>query len=291
MTAEPTAAPLRLGGVPEHFNYPWHLAIGTRFPDGDGPDRARPGAVDGLAVTWTDQPGGTGEILEHLETGELDVASVLTEGSVAAMARGLDIVLVQVYVSSPLQWGVFVPARSDLTTEESLVDAPIVISRFGSGSHLMAYVLAERHGWTIEDDRFVVAGNLDGARAAFAAGGDQVFLWDRFMTRPLVDAGEFRQVGVLPTPWPPFVIAATREALTGRTTEVGRVVDAVVAAAVGLPRRPGAVDELADRYGLDRSTAQEWLGTTTFAPRGPIDLKVPAAVLDTLAAAGLGSTG
>ncbi|MFV0259727.1 MAG: hypothetical protein ACK5PP_14920 [Acidimicrobiales bacterium] len=290
MTAESTVEPLRLGGVPEHFNYPWHLACGTGRPPGSDPAELRPGAVGDVPVVWTDQFGGTGEILENLEHGRLDLASVLTEGSVAAVARGLDIVLVQVYVSSPLQWGVFVPARSSLTTEEALADVPIVISRHGSGSHLMAYVLAERHGWTIDGDRFVVAGNLAGARAAFASGDDQVFLWDRFMTRPLVDAGEFRQIGVLPTPWPPFVIAATRDALTGRTTEVGRVVDAVVAAAAGLHRRPGAVDELAEGYGLDRATAQEWLGTTTFAPRGPIDPKVPAAVLDTLTTAGITET-
>ena len=201
-----TKPPVRLGGVPEHFNLPWHLAI-------DSP------ALADLEVEWTDQLGGTGQMLAGLADGSLDLVSILTEGTVSAIARGLDAVIIQVYVASPLQWGIFVPAASELQAVDQLEGHPIAISRFTSGSHLMAFVLSNNHGWKIDEDQFVVTGGLEGARKSFAAGESKVFLWDQFMTRPFVDSGEFRQLGVLPTPWPSFVFAATTEALTGRTTE------------------------------------------------------------------------
>ena len=65
--------PLRLGGVPEHFNLPWHLALES-------------GALGDIEATWEDQYGGTGQMLSGLEDGSLDVVSILTEGTVAAIA-------------------------------------------------------------------------------------------------------------------------------------------------------------------------------------------------------------
>ena len=267
------SSPLRLGGVPEHFNMPWHLAM-------DSP------ATEDLELEWTDQLGGTGEMLSGLADGSLDLVSILTEGTISAIAGGLGATIIQVYVSSPLEWGVFVPASSALQRETELAGRRIAISRFKSGSHLMAYIQAERNGWELSEDQFVVTGGLEGARRSFAAGESDVFLWDRFMTKPLVDAGEFRQVATLPTPWPSFVIAARNEALTGRTAEVGRVVDAVVAQARALHNRPAIIEEIMSRYGLDAETTRGWLASTTYSPRQPMDSALADRVLATLTNAG-----
>ena len=256
--APTSAGPIRLGGVPEHFNLPWRLALES-------------GALGAVDATWTDQPGGTGQMVTALADGELDVVSILTEGTVAAIDRGLAATIIGVYVESPLQWGVHVPAGSDLVELDDCAGQRVAISRRLSGSHLMAFVQAERHGWTLTEEQLVTVGDLDGARAAFAAGDAAVFLWDRYMTQPLVDAGEFRRVGIEPTPWPSFVIAARTEALLGRTAEVGAVVDAVVAEATMLHSRPDRIDLITDRYGLDVATAEAWFDTTVFAPRAAVD--------------------
>lgn len=60
---------LRVGGVPEHFNLPWRLAI-------------EEGAFKniGMDVHWSDMTGGTGQMIRGLETGSLDLAVLLTEG-------------------------------------------------------------------------------------------------------------------------------------------------------------------------------------------------------------------
>ncbi len=269
-----TRLPLRLGGVPEHFNLPWHLAIESS-------------ELADLDLTWEDQPGGTGEMLAKLGAGELDVVSILTEGTVKAIDGGAPLTIIQVYVNTPLQWGIFVPASSPVQDVSELAEARIAISRFNSGSHLMAFILAEPQGWTLDDEQFVVVGNLDGAVESFANGQADLFLWEQHMTRPLVNAGHFRQLGVLETPWPSFVIAARTEILAGRTTEVGRVVDAVMSMAGQLGRLPNAVDLVAGRYGLQPDTVRSWLASTTFAGRSAMDPDISRKVLDTLARAGL----
>lgn len=258
-----TTPSFSLGGVPEHFNLPWHLAMES-------------GELDDLDLTWNPQKGGTGQMIERLENSELDIVSILTEGTVAAIAQGLAATVVQVYVSSPLQWGVHVPADSDIIDEAQLEGKPIAISRFRSGSHLMAFVQAQRNGWELSDDQFVLVKNLAGARESFAAGASMNFLWDRYMTQNLVDSGEFRRIAVQPTAWPSFVIAVRNEVLHGHTTAVGRVIDQVVEQANGLHHRLDVVELLTDRYFLDEKTAQEWLDVTSFAPREAID----AAMLD-----------
>jgi ABC-type nitrate/sulfonate/bicarbonate transport system substrate-binding protein len=267
-----------LGGVPEHFNLPWHLAMESTDP--------KSGLAD-LGASWEDQPGGTGEMLGKLAEARLDIVSILTEGTVKAVADGLDVTVMQVYVESPLQWGVFIPGGSEPKELADLDDARIAVSRFGSGSHLMAYILADRLGWSVSDDQFVVVKNLEGAITAFHNGHADLFLWDQFMTRSLVADGRFRQIGVQPTPWPPFVIAARNEIVTGRTSELGRILDAVVTHAAELTLRPDGPEVVAERYGITVETAKEWFGTTSFAARRAVDPRIATEVLDALSGAGL----
>ena len=162
---------LKLGGVPEHFNLPWHRAIESD-------------ACADLDVIWQDQHGGTGQMLAALEDGELDMVSILTEGTVSAIAKGASLTILQVYVTSPLQWGLFVPARSAHRDIVELERARIAVSRFTSGSHLMSFIVARDQGWTLSEDQFVVVGNLDGAVEAFAQDRADLFLWDRFHDQP-----------------------------------------------------------------------------------------------------------
>ncbi len=264
---------LRLGGVPEHFNLPWHLAM------------ASPELGD-LNLTWEDQFGGTGEMIEKLGAGTLDVVSILTEGTVKAIDAGLAATIIQVYVSSPLQWGVFVPADSVFADESELAGARIAISRFNSGSHLMAYVHAERLGFTIDPDQFVVVGGLDGAAEAMTAGNVDLFLWEQFMTRPLVEDGTFRQLGIQPTPWPSFVIAARNDVVTGHTAALGRIVDAVIAQAAAFVDRDDRIALVTDRYGITAEAAEAWFASTTYSRRQSVDPAMAVTVRETLARLG-----
>src|SRR5690606_26303347 len=189
---------VKIIGVPEHFNFPWQLAIG------EGAFEER-----GIDLRWMDIPEGTGKMCQMLNDGEADLAIILTEGIIKSITEGNPVKIVQEYVSSPLLWGIHVGAKSSYKVLSDLKNAKVAISRFGSGSHLMAFVNARNEGWDSDRLQFEVINNLDGAVKALTEGGADYFMWEHFMTKPLVDKGVFRRLGDCPTPWPSFVIVAT----------------------------------------------------------------------------------
>jgi ABC-type nitrate/sulfonate/bicarbonate transport system substrate-binding protein len=67
-------------------------------------------------------------------------------------------------------------------------------------------------GWKTDTLQFEIVNTIDGAVEALNNGRDY-FMWERFMTKPLVDKGIFRRIGDCPTPWPCFVIAVRDEIL------------------------------------------------------------------------------
>jgi len=262
---------LRIGGVPEHFNLPWRLAI-----------ESGAFAAIGAEVTWTDFPGGTGALVEALANDELDLATVLTEGITTAICNGNPSLVHSVWVNSPLAWGVHVPAASDLNSLADLAGHRFAISRYGSGSELMAYVLADKQGWTLAPEQFVVVGGLAGAIKALPAGDAEIFLWERFMTQPHVDDGTFRRVDDTPTPWPSFVTAVTTHAIAAHRSLIDRVTAVAAATAADLAASPTAAARIAERYGLEVGEAETWLGTVSWASASRPDAAILNDVVETM---------
>lgn len=256
-----TAQTVRVGGVPEHFNLPWHLAI----------DDGRFRNV-GITVEWVDYPGGTGAIMAALESGEIDMATPLTEGAITAIANGNESTLVSVWVDSPLLWGVHTAGDSAAKTIAETEGQRYAISRFGSGSELMSRVMAEEHGWTLTDDSWVVVGGLEGALTALPEGQAEVFLWNMSMTQPHVDDGTFKRVGIFPTPWPSFAIAANNTFLQDHPGLAETVAEIALSRAGELELDEGAAAIVAQRYGLEVRGALEWMTQVDWtAPGTPLD--------------------
>ena len=247
---------LRIGGVPEHFNLPWHLALETRRFE-----------ALGIEVAWRDYPGGSGAMAKALGDGELDAALLLTEGAVAAVSGGVPLEIVSLYTDSPLVWGIHVPAASRFRTVADLPGARYAISRKGSGSHLMAFVHARAQGWPVEQLELVPVGSLEGAVEAFAAGNADVFLWEKLMTKPLVDEGKFRRIDELTAPWPAFVVCAARALDRDGRVALGRALALVLDEARALRARPDAAQLIARRYGLRAGDVADWLGTVRWSAR------------------------
>jgi ABC-type nitrate/sulfonate/bicarbonate transport system substrate-binding protein len=131
----------------------------------------------------------------------------------------------------------------------------------------MAFVHARAQGWPVDRLPLVTVGNLDGAVAAFAAGNADVFFWEKLMTKPLVDAGQFRRVGEFTAPWPAFVVCAARACRDEQRAALGRVLAIVLDEARALRARPDAAALIARRYGLDASDVAEWLTTVRWSER------------------------
>jgi ABC-type nitrate/sulfonate/bicarbonate transport system substrate-binding protein len=262
--------------VPEHFNLPWHLALQTR--------KLEPLGID---LTWRDYPGGSGAMAKALRDGELDAAVLLTEGAVAAVSDGVALEIASLYTDSPLVWGIHVPAASRYRSVAELERARYAISRKGSGSHLMAFVHARAQGWPVTGLALVVVDSLEGAVAAFAAGQADVFFWEKFMTKPLVDAGTFRRVGEFTAPWPAFVVCIARAAGAERRAALGRALAVVLDEARALRLRPAAAELIAARYGLKAADARDWLAATQWSTRVGVTARDVAPACSALGALGV----
>lgn len=249
------AVKLKVAGVPEHFNAPWHIAR----------DRGL-FAKENIELEWNDYPGGTGAMTKALNDGSTDIAVLLTEGIVKDIATGGSSKIVGVYVQSSLCWGIHTGAQQeDINSVASLQGKTWAVSRMTSGSHLMAVVLAKQQGWDVSGLEYKVVGNLDGAKQALLAGDAHGFLWEKFTTKPLVDAGHFRRVGEIPTPWPCFVIAVRNETLANHGAEVKKVLEIVAKQCAEFKADPKAVAYIAENYKLEASDVAEWFKTVEWA--------------------------
>ena len=136
----------------------------------------------------------------------------------------------------------------------------------GSGSHLMATVLASQEGWARPPD-FRVVGDFASLRRSVQGGETDAFLWETFTTKPFHDNGDLCRSGDISTPWPCFLFAVRGEAPRDR---VDRVLAAVKEAAEIFHAAPGTMPAaVAEAYGLLPADAKAWYdGVHVSADRG-----------------------
>ncbi len=247
---------IKIGSVPEHFNLPWHLCIeNNAFKN------------EGITVEWTDFPGGTGAMTKALRNGTIDVAILLTEGIVKDITEGNPSKIVQTYIETPLIWGIHVDAKSKYQTLADLENTSAAISRYGSGSHLMAYVNAKNQGWNTENLTFDVIKNLDGAVKGLKEGKGDYFMWEHFTTKPLVDNGTFRRIADCPTPWPCFVIAVRNEVLNSKQAEIQKTLNTINKATLEFKNIKNIEEILATRYSQKLPDIKKWLSKTEWSQK------------------------
>ena len=247
---------IKIAGVPEHFNLPWHLSIEN------GEFQANE-----IDLQWTDVPEGTGKLCQMLRNGETDIAVILTEGIIKDIVAGNPSKIVQIYVESPLIWGIHVAANSKYKTLSDLENTKVAISRLGSGSQLMAYVNANNQGWKSQNLQFEIINTIDGAVEALTKGTADYFMWERFMTKPLVDKGIFRRIGDCPTPWPCFVIAVRNEILEKHPEIVTKILEIINAKTSNFKEISNIDGILANKYHQKVADIQEWLSLTEWSQK------------------------
>ena len=263
---------LRVGGVPEHFNAPWHLA-------------KQKGAflAAGIELEYVDYPGGTGAMTKALGDNSLDAAVLLTEGCVKDIATGGGHKIVAVYVHSSLCWGVHTGAAQSAIQSMSDLDGKVwAVSRMTSGSHLMAVVLAKQQGWDHTQLQYEIVNHLQGAQEALTAGTSNGFLWEKFTTKPLVDSGVFRRVGEVPTPWPCFVITVRNDVLVQHGEKIKDLLAVIQGECKAFKADPDAPTYIAKTYGQKPEDAAEWFSTVEWNYGTPMDPTMLQLVGDTL---------
>ena len=248
---------VRIGGVPEHFNYAWYLALKQgHFKPHD------------INVRWKNYFGGTGQMTKALRDNEIDIAVILTEGIIKDITEGSPCKIVQVFVESPLIWGIHVAQNSAFKQLSDLKGQRAAISRYGSGSHLMAYVNALELGWdTATDLEFEVVKDLDGAVEALTHEKADYFMWEKFTTKPLVDQQIFRRLGDCPTPWPCFVIAVRDEFITNEKETLQAILEVINTITAGFKQIPEIDAIISERYQQKNEDVKNWLELTEWSQK------------------------
>jgi len=246
---------VNIGGVPEHFNLAWHLTL----KNGEYEEK-------GIDLQWQDYYGGTGAMCKALRAGDIDIAIILTEGIIKDIIAGNPSKIVQTYVQTPLIWGVHVANNSKYKTVASLKGRKAAISRYGSGSHLMAYIHAQNNNWNLEKDLdFKVVKNLDGAVEGLTNKEADYFLWEKFTTKPLVDNGTFRCIATCPTPWPCFVIAVREDFIKENNADLKTILHLINNTTTEFKYIPSIDKTIANQYEQQLEDVQEWLNLTEWS--------------------------
>jgi len=269
--------PIRVGGVPEHFNLPWHLAV-----------ESGSFAAAGLAVDFHEYPTGTGALCADLRAERLDMVVALTEGLLLDIVKQRETVLLAPYVLSSLCWGIHVATDSPYHLASELKQTQFAVSREGSGSHLMARLWEQQQGWPLESLSLQAVGGLQALEEAVSSGAQSAFLWEKFTTLPRVKAGALRCIDYIHTPWPCFMIAVRPGWLAENRDAVTQLLEVLFAqTAQAMAQSAETIAAVSARYHLSEAEAQDWFSTVKWATAPSLSLPDITQTLKTLDSLGL----
>ncbi len=267
---------IRVGGVPEHFNLPWHLAMENGLFE-----------KEGIEIEWTVFKGGTGQMTQALRNDEIDVCILLTEGIISDIVNGNPSKLLGKYLNTPLIWGVYTGINNSVNHYGEIYDKKYAISRFGSGSHLMPIVDAHAKKITLSTNQFEVIKNLDGALESLANNNTDTFYWEKYTTKPFVDQGLLKHLGDYVTPWPCFMIAATNSILEKEKEAIDKLQKVIYFTCKQFMTSPSSISEVSKRYRQKPEDVEAWFHATEWSTNNEISDKLLENVLHTLKVAGI----
>lgn len=271
-----TMKTLRITGVPEHFNYPFVLL-----------DREQPFQDQGIQIQLMEDSRGSGQMNLALRNDETDIAILLTESFLKDFEAGNPSKMIGFHVETPLNWGIHIRAASPVNQLSDLKKKHFLVSRMGSGSHLMALVLAKREGWTLDELSFEIVTNMDGAKEAMDQGSEGIFLWEKYTTAPRVKDGTMKLIGEVPSPWPCFVMVASEKALQKFGEVIFYLREKIYTISQKLMKDQSLAETLANQYHLDQSNVKSWLGQTRWCTEAIVSRKELENAMETMKEMGI----
>ncbi|KAF2677628.1 hypothetical protein K458DRAFT_446810 [Lentithecium fluviatile CBS 122367] len=268
-------SPLKIGFVPEHFSTPLEFA-------------KKHYNLDARLLPY---PSGTGHMVTALQSGDIDVGIGLTEGWIAALGKAQEaqqdagFKVVGTYVETPLCWAISTGARRDeLKSEDNLKGKKVGVSRIGSGSYVMSFVLADQKGWLdphSSEPPFPVEplNTFANLREGVNKGTVDFFMWEHFTSKRYYDNGEIKRIGEINTPWSSWKIVANNHLLYPANWAKGphashpmlkeELEDALKKINKGVKHfeenQEEAVQYISTKLDYSEEDAREWLKTVRFA--------------------------
>lgn len=207
-----------------------------------------------------------------LRNDEADIAILLTESFLRDFEAGNPSKMIGYHVNTPLIWGIHIRTNSLTTRLDEVAKKHFLVSRMGSGSHLMALVLAQREQWEKAELTFEIVGNMDGAREVMSLGSEGMFLWEKYTTAPEVKNGTMVRLDEVKSPWPCFVMAASDKALLEFGEVIFEVRDEVYGISNSFSKQPDQVQTLSEFYLLEADDVEKWLNQTSWCTDGKISI-------------------
>ncbi|CCH44475.1 hypothetical protein BN7_4039 [Wickerhamomyces ciferrii] len=252
---------LKVGYVPEHFSTPIAFAQSKGFFQ-----------KLGLEIELIPYPSGSGHLIQSLEDNSIDIAIGLTEAFVRGIAQGKEnYKLIGTYVKSPLRWSISTGYnRDDLTNEDQLQDKSISISRIGSGSHVMSFVLALQKGFTKPFySNFPILSNFKNLRDSVNLNPNvepsDAFMWEHFTTKRYYDNEEVKKIGEIYTPWPSWVINARTELVSTQKDKLTKFIQAIEQGIEYFQsNQRESIEYIFNNLDYSEEDAKEWIKTVEF---------------------------
>lgn len=268
---------INIGGVNEHFNFPWKYGIARNFF-----------YENGIDLQWHDIAGGTGEMTKLLRQNDLDIAVLLTEGIYYDLAQHTHSYVLSNYIDTPLKWGVFVNKNSSINNINQICNKTFSVSRLGSGSHLMAIVFAQQNHADIHKMRFIEKKSLYGGLEAIKSNEAEVFLWEKYTTRPFIEEYNLKYIGDIPTPWPAFSIACNKFFYENNTSQVGKLLQTIFKINTTINNnKTKYIHLIAKHANLPVTYIEEWISETTWAEKNILSKETEKEIKNIFIKAGL----
>jgi ABC-type nitrate/sulfonate/bicarbonate transport system substrate-binding protein len=218
-----------------------------------------------------------------LQAGEIDIGVGLTEGWIAALGKAqaakqdAGFRVVGTYVETPLCWAISTGAKRDLTGIPDLKDHKVGVSRIGSGSYVMSFVLADQQGWldTSSDSPpfpVEVLNTFANLRDAVNNSTADFFMWEHFTSKRYYDNGEIKRIGDIYTPWSSWKIVASNALVDPTNSDSPlkeQLEDTLQRINKGVKHfeenQEEAVQYISTKLDYSEEDAREWLKTVQFA--------------------------
>lgn len=254
---------LKIAYIPEHFATPLFLAYEQKFFQ-----------ADGLDLEFVPVPEGTGRLINLLNANEVDIAIGLTEGFIADVAKGNDkYKVIDTYVESPLCWAISTGYnRDEITKAEDLAGKAIGVSRIGSGSYIMSFVLGNKLKFPEPYfSEFPTLSNFKNLRDSVNHAYEDktkysdAFMWEHFTSKKYYDSKEIKKIGEIYTPWPSWVITVNHETYGTKIDAVNTFIKNLNKGIAYFLEHPNtATTWIATNLDYTKEDANEWLKTVKF---------------------------
>lgn len=198
------------------------------------------------------------------------------------------------------------PGRPEIDSVDSLKGGKIGVSRIGSGSYVMGYVLAEERNWLVPTagvgtsaeqaspyEDIVVLNTFENLRNVVRSREADFFMWEYFTSKRYYDSGEIRKVGEIYTPWSSWKIVASTSLIQGDDNKLDpRIDDLLDKLNLGIKHfnenKEEAVQYISTALDYTEEDAREWLQTVRYPDQTQgVDPKVITNTAEILGTAGV----